>query len=228
MKKYAIIVAGGSGKRMQTSVPKQFIVIKNKAVLMHTIEAFYNYDNDMEIIVVIPENQFDYWEELCYNFNFDIRHTIIEGGEERFFSVKNALEVIENEALVAVHDGVRPLIDRETIHRCFEAAEKNGAAIPVVPLKESIRKLENMTSVAQNRNDFCNVQTPQIFRYEILMEAYKQNFNTNFTDDASVVEADGHKIYTVNGAEQNIKLTTPYDLIFAEILLAKNINCCDV
>lgn len=217
--KIAIIVAGGKGERMNADIPKQFLKIKGKPILMHTLEVFYNFDADMKLILVLPEVQIDFWRKLCAKYNFTVQHQIIAGGQTRFHSVKNGLEVVNSPALVAIHDGVRPLVRAETIKRCFEAAEKTGAAIPVVDLVESIRQLTKNDNKSVDRNAYKLVQTPQIFDAELLKKAYKQDFSINFTDDASVVEAIGVNIHLVEGNRENIKITTEFDLKIAETIM---------
>lgn len=222
MQKSVIIVAGGSGKRMGTTIPKQFLLLKAKPVLMHTIEQFYNYDNAIEIIVVLPKEQISHWNYLCNEHHFKIKHTIVEGGSERFYSVKNGLEKLLNNGTVAIHDGVRPLVSIDTIKRTFTKAEKTGAAIPVMPVIESLRKIEGLNSFAVNRSQYVTVQTPQCFNIELVKKAYQQNFSNDFTDDASVVEKMGVKVDLVDGNVENIKITTPQDLMLAELLLNSN------
>lgn len=219
MQKSVIIVAGGSGKRMGTDVPKQFLLLKSKPVLMHTISCFYNYDNKMKIIVVLPKEHISVWMQLCVEHNFNIKHQITEGGSERFYSVKNGLEKINNNGIVAIHDGVRPLVSKETIARCLKKADETGAAIPVMPVVESLRKIEGENSIAVNRAEFVSVQTPQCFNIDLLKKAYQQEFTLSFTDDASVVEKFGHQVSLVQGNIENIKITSPQDLILAEYLL---------
>ena len=218
MKKYAIIVAGGKGKRMNADVPKQFILLAGKPILMHTLEVFSAYDKSMEIILVLPENQIEMWKKLCAEHFFEIPHLIIKGGDERFHSVKNGLQAVEIPALVAVHDGVRPLVSRQTIERCFIMAEKSGTAVPVVDLVDSIRKISGNENRAVDRRLYKLVQTPQVFDGELLKKAYGQEFSTAFTDDASVVETLGEKISVVEGNRENIKITTPFDLQCAKIM----------
>ncbi len=219
MKKLVIIVAGGSGKRMGAVVPKQFLLLKSKPVLMHTISCFYNYDNEMEIIVVLPKEHINIWNQLCVDYNFTIKHQITEGGSERFYSVKNGLEKINYNGIVAIHDGVRPLVSNETIKRCFKKAFETGAAIPVIPIVESLRIVDGDTSKSVNRSEYVSVQTPQCFNIELIKSAYQQDFSNTFTDDASVVEKFGHQVSLVNGNIENIKITSPQDLILAEYLL---------
>ena len=218
-KNAVIIVAGGKGTRFKSSIPKQFLEIGGKPVLMHTIEKFKIFDRDIKIILVLPENQIDYWKELCEHKNFSIQHTIVKGGKERFFSVKNGFQSIDNEQLIAVHDGVRPLVSVETIERGFETAEKYGTAVPVVPVTSSIRMIENGKNYHIDRANLRIVQTPQIFNSEILKKSYTQNYTQFFTDDASVVEKAGYKIHLFDGNVENIKITNRFDLLFAEVLL---------
>jgi 2-C-methyl-D-erythritol 4-phosphate cytidylyltransferase len=217
--KTVIIVAGGTGKRMQADIPKQFIELKSKPILMHTIEVFVNYNYHINIIVVLPENQMKVWKQMCKEHNFNIVHQTIAGGVTRFDSVKNGLELAPDEGLVAVHDGVRPLVSVQTIHRCFEMAERTGTAIPVIDIVESIRKVEENDNEAVDRNLYKAVQTPQVFEAQILKAAYRQDYVPTFTDDASVVEAFGHKISIVEGNKENIKITTPLDLGIGELFL---------
>ncbi len=219
-KTYTIVVAGGKGSRMNTELPKQFMEIAGLPILMHTINKIISAIPSTQIIVALPPNDILVWENLCKTHNFNIAHHISEGGNERFYSVKNALQLIkDNNSITGIHDGVRPFVSEEVIRNVYDAAQRKGAAIPVVPLNESIRKTEAAHSVALNRNDYKIVQTPQCFRTDILLNAYKQNFCTDFTDDASVVEKTGQKITLVEGNKENIKITTPHDLLFAEALM---------
>lgn len=224
MHKYAIIVAGGKGERMGQQLPKQFIELAGKPILMHTIEKFYQTFPQTKIILALPENQIDFWEELCYKYGFTkIPHQIVAGGKTRFDSVKNALALVKKSGIVAVHDGVRPLVSAETIQNCFAEAEKQSAVIPVVDVVDSLRfvsKQEN-TNKAVARSCYKNVQTPQCFKSELLLKAYEQDFDETFTDDASVVEKLGHSIELVQGNIENIKITSPIDLIVAEALLSR-------
>jgi 2-C-methyl-D-erythritol 4-phosphate cytidylyltransferase len=217
--KIAIIVAGGKGERMNADIPKQFLEIKAKPVLMHTLETFQRYDSAMKLILVLPATQIDFWKNLCLKHNFTIPHQIVEGGNTRFYSVKNGLSQVDPHSLVAVHDGVRPLVSLETIQRCFDAAEAFDAAIPVVDMVDSVRKIVGTGSVAVDRSEFKLVQTPQIFDAELLKGAYNQEFSPLFTDDASVVESFGKHVQLVEGNRENIKLTTEFDLKIAEALL---------
>ncbi|MDR1553833.1 MAG: 2-C-methyl-D-erythritol 4-phosphate cytidylyltransferase [Prevotellaceae bacterium] len=217
MKNAVIIVAGGIGLRMGSSIPKQFLLIKNKPVLMHTIEKFINFDNTLDIILTLPENQIQAWQKLCAEYNFDSKLTIVAGGITRFHSVCNALEKISDDyKFVAVHDGVRPLVKIETIKKCFELAIEQGNAIPVLKINESLRRICKHRTEIIDRDGVCIVQTPQIFRYDIIMNAYKQAYIPEFTDDASVVEKSGHSINYIEGNRENIKITFPTDIDFAE------------
>lgn len=217
--KIAIIVAGGKGERMKTEVPKQFIEILGKPILMHTIEAFLKFDNTIQIILVLPQVQLDYWQELCKKHSFYTTHKIVVGGETRFQSVKNGLEAIKSTGLVAVHDGVRPLVSEDTIARCYSAAENKGNAIPVVDCVDSIRQITPNGNESVDRTAYKLVQTPQVFEVELLKSAYEQPYSSLFTDDASVAENLGLKINLVDGNRENIKITTAFDLRLAEILL---------
>ena len=217
--KIAIIVAGGKGERMQADIPKQFIELQGKPVLMHTLEVFRRYDASVQLILVLPSVQFGFWNELCRKHNFTLTHQVVAGGQTRFQSVKNGLEAVKAPALVAVHDGVRPLVSVETIARCFDEAAKRDAVIPVVDSVDSIRQLTENGSQSVDRTAYKLVQTPQIFNSEILKKAYEQDFSPLFTDDASVAEAIGVKIHLVEGNRENIKITTEFDLRIAEILI---------
>ena len=219
MKKFVIIVAGGSGTRMGTEIPKQFLELGGKPVLMHTIQAFYNYDPECDLILVLPSPQQEYWAGLCLKYEFSFPHQIVSGGETRFHSVRNGLGQVKGEGIVFIHDGVRPLVGRSTIERCFETARKSGNAIPVLAVNESLRKLEGSKNMAVDRSLYFSVQTPQTFRSEQIREAFRQDYNPAFTDDASVVEKAGFAIQMVEGNRENIKITTPEDLIVAEALL---------
>jgi 2-C-methyl-D-erythritol 4-phosphate cytidylyltransferase len=220
--KIAIIVAGGKGERMNAEIPKQFLEIHGKSILMHTLEVFHQYSSAICIILVLPEIQIDFWNALCKKHDFKIHHQIVTGGQTRFHSVKNGLNALESSALVAIHDGVRPLVSIETISRCFDAAEKFDAVVPVFDLVESIRQISGTGSQSVDRNAYKLVQTPQVFDAELLKKAYEQDFSTLFTDDASVVEAAGIKVHLVEGNRENIKITTEFDLKIAEVLIDRN------
>lgn len=219
MEKYVIIVAGGSGKRMGGEVPKQFLLVAGKPILMHTVEAFARTSSDFKFILVLPEEHFSTWNSLCEQYSFSVPMQMVAGGKERFFSVKNALDYVPNGALVAVHDGVRPFVSKDTINEAFEVAEKNGSAVPVIDEVDSLRRVSDGASQAVNRSEYKRVQTPQVFQTTILKKAYNQEFSSFFTDDASVVESISEKITLTSGNVENIKLTTPHELLLAEALV---------
>ena len=219
MKKYALIVAGGKGLRMGGEVPKQFLPIGGKPVLMRTIDAFHDYDETLEVILVLPHSQQAYWRSLCGKYRFDTPHRVADGGETRFHSVQNGLKLVEEAGVVGVHDGVRPFVAPEVIARCYEEAREKRAVIPVIGVVETVRHLEDGKSVTVDRDSYKLVQTPQVFDCELLKEAYRQPYTSRFTDDASVVEALGETVHLVAGNRENIKITTPFDLKVAEALL---------
>jgi 2-C-methyl-D-erythritol 4-phosphate cytidylyltransferase len=219
LKKYAIIVAGGTGSRMAATTPKQFIKLNEKPVLMHSISRFFVFDASIHILLVLPENQITIWQQLCTQYNFDVPHTIIKGGSERFFSVQNALQTItDNEGVVAIHDGVRPLVSKHTIALAYESAALKGTGIPCVNLNDSIRKVEQGKNIAQNRADFKLIQTPQCFKVALIKKAFEQSYQPLFTDDAAVAEYGGATIHLTQGNVENIKITTPFDLQLAALL----------
>ncbi|NMC36829.1 MAG: 2-C-methyl-D-erythritol 4-phosphate cytidylyltransferase [Bacteroidales bacterium] len=216
---YSLIVAGGTGKRMGSDIPKQFLELNGKPILMHTIGRFSAFDNSIRIIVVLPEDQFDLWEFLKRKHSFPVPHATAIGGPTRFYSVKHGLELADKDGLVAIHDGVRPLVSTATIGRCFEEAEKFGNAIPVVSNTSSLRLITGDGSVPVSRQDIVIVQTPQVFRTGLIRNAYMQDYSEEFTDDATVLEKTGEKIRLVNGNRENIKITNPEDLLLASALL---------
>ena len=218
MKKHIIIVAGGKGLRMGGDIPKQFLPVCGKPVLMRTMEAFHTYDAAIHIILVLPVSQQAYWKELCQEYQFSLSHDIANGGDTRFHSVMNGLAMVEGNGLVGVHDGVRPFVSQEVIARCYEEAEACKAVIPVIDVVETVRHLTEEGSETVPRDRYKLVQTPQVFEAELLRRAYQQTYTDLFTDDASVVEALGEKVYLVKGNRENIKLTTPFDLKLAEML----------
>ena len=218
MKKHIIIVAGGKGLRMGGDIPKQFLPVCGKPVLMRTLEAFRTYDPSIHIVLVLPVSQQTYWKELCRTFRFELPHDIADGGETRFHSVVNGLALVEGDGLVGVHDGVRPFVSQEVIARCYEEASRQKAVIPVVGVVETVRHLTDEGSETVPRDQYRLVQTPQVFDAALLRRAYQQEYTALFTDDASVVEALGEKVHLVEGNRENIKLTTPFDLKLAEIL----------
>lgn len=214
-----IIVAGGSGSRMNSILPKQFVAINGTPILMHTINAFINFSSQISIILVLPENHISTWKDLCVELNFNIEHQITIGGNARFDSVKNGLKLIKKQCIIGIHDAVRPFVSKELIKSVFESAEIYGNAIPSIAINDSVRQIQNNSSLPISRDQLRIIQTPQCFKSDILKLAYEQNFNDSFTDDASVVEACGEKIHLVEGARENIKITTSYDMVIAEALI---------
>ncbi|MFA6923255.1 MAG: 2-C-methyl-D-erythritol 4-phosphate cytidylyltransferase [Bacteroidales bacterium] len=222
LKKFVIITAGGKGERMLSATPKQFLLIKNKPILYHAINSFYKYDKSINIIVTLPKEYISHWKKLCEKHKIKIKHTIVSGGNTRFHSVKNALNIIKDDSIIAIHDGVRPFVSEKLISNIFKVAEKNGNAIPVLLPNESMREKIGNVNVAVDRKFFYSVQTPQCFKSAILKKAYEQNFSPSFTDDATVVEQLGLKIFMVEGERENIKITTPLDFDFAKVIFEKN------
>jgi 2-C-methyl-D-erythritol 4-phosphate cytidylyltransferase len=219
VKKYAIIVGGGSGTRMNTAVPKQFMLLDGKPILMHSIAKFAEADPEIEIIVVLRQDQIDFWKQLCIGHNFPVPHSLAAGGETRFHSVKNGLELVTEQGIVGVHDSARPLVSIKTIQTAFKTTEMYGNAVPAIPITDSIRQIDSGLSIAVDRTKYCATQTPQCFLSDILKNAYGQEYKYTFTDDASIVEAFGEKIHLIDGNSDNIKVTTPKDLIIVESLL---------
>lgn len=231
--KAVIIVAGGKGLRMGGEIPKQFLPVGGKPVLMHTIERFLQYDQEMQVVLVLPQSQQEYWRDLCQEYQFDCPYVIADGGETRFHSVKNGLEKVdEGVAWVGVHDGVRPFASVKTIAAAYDEAVRSGAVVPVVDVVETVRHIvkkassdegqvtEREISETVPRSEYKLVQTPQVFSCSLLKSAYAQPYTDFFTDDASVVEHYGHPVSLVEGNRENIKITTPFDLAIAEALLA--------
>lgn len=221
-KDYIIIVAGGKGQRMGSSVPKQFLLLCGKPVLMHTIEAFHSYSTSLEIILVLPEEQQTHWKELCEEYGFTTPHTVVSGGSTRFESSRNGISVIPDDAdgVVGIHDGVRPLVSAAVIDRCYESARENYATIPVMPLTDTLRFVGE-SGCGRNvlRSDYVIVQTPQVFDIALAKRAFSLPYKESFTDDASVVEDLGCQVSVVEGCRENIKLTTPFDMKVAEAIL---------
>ena len=215
---YVIIVAGGKGLRMGSDIPKQFLPIGGKPVLMRTLERFREYSETLQIILVLPKAQQDYWHQLCEEYHFNVEYMLADGGETRFHSVQNGLALVPDDAhgVVGVHDGVRPFPSVDVIHNCYETARSAKAVIPVVPVVETLRHIKEGT---KPRGDYRLVQTPQCFDIQLLKAANQQAYNDGFTDDASVVEAFGFAITLVEGNRENIKITTPYDMKIAEVLI---------
>jgi len=220
IKRYVVIVAGGSGLRMGSDTPKQFLNLNGKPILLHTIERFASIVPMPDIVLVLPKSQMDRWKTLCEEIGFDIKLTLVAGGDTRFQSVKNGLSQIPSDnSLVAIHDGVRPLVTKKVIEECYATAARTGSAIPVIRPVESVRLIEGNTSKAFDRNSVLLVQTPQVFQSKLIKECYNVPDQPSFTDDASVVESQGYAIHTVEGNRENIKITTPFDLQIAELLI---------
>lgn len=219
MKKFFIIVAGGSGSRMKSEIPKQFLELEGTPVIMHTMQIFHKFDPEGRLILVLPEPQKPFWMQLCREHSFSLPHDVAAGGETRFHSVRNGLERVDEEGIVFIHDGVRPLVSPVTLQRCCDAAVNWGNAIPVLPVTESLRMKEGNSTVSVDRSLFFSVQTPQTFQSRQILEAFQQEYDPAFTDDASVAEKAGFSIHLVEGNPENIKITKPTDLIIAESLL---------
>ena len=220
MKLTVIITAGGTGKRMGSDLPKQFLLLQNKPMLMHTIERFFDYNPGFEILISLPGAYIKFWEDLCLEYNFTISHSVVEGGKERYHSIQNALQKASGD-FIFVHDAVRPLVSQQTIKNAEDCAVLNNSAIPVLPLKDSLRKGEWKESQHVDRSEYWIVQTPQVFKKELLVEAYKLPFSKEITDDASLIERLGEHVHLSEGNEENIKLTTPFDMKIAEFLINK-------
>ncbi len=220
MKKFALIVAGGKGARMNHTIPKQFISVLGKPVLMYSIESFYRFSPNIQVIVVLPEEYISFWKDLCLKFKFTIQHDLVSGGETRFHSVKNGLDFISAvEGIVAIHDGARPNLKPELIKKLFFETEKYGNAIPSLPFKESVRIISNQSNKSIDRNFLKIIQTPQCFLLSLIKNAYLQNYQNNFTDDATVAESIGIKIHLTEGDIHNLKITSSDDLIYIESIL---------
>jgi 2-C-methyl-D-erythritol 4-phosphate cytidylyltransferase len=217
---YVIIVAGGKGLRMGSDIPKQFLPIAGKPVLMRTLERFRAYSSTLQIVLVLPEAQQDYWKQLCKQYDFKVDYQLANGGQTRFHSVQNGLALVPDDAegVVGVHDGVRPFPNIDVIRNCYDTARSAKAVIPVIPVVETVRLLKSEGSITVPRDQYRLVQTPQTFDIQLLKAANRQPYNDGFTDDASVVESYGHAITLVEGNRENIKITTPYDIIVAEAL----------
>ena len=222
MEDYIIIVAGGKGLRMGADIPKQFLPVGGKPVLMHTLERFRSYSPTIQIILVLPHEQQDYWRQLCELHHCTVEHKVVDGGATRFHSSQNGLAAIPDQAegMVGIHDGVRPFVSEEVIKTCFSTARKSHAVIPVLPVTDTLRYLDKQGG-GKNvlRSDYRIVQTPQVFDIQLAKRAFRQPYSEAFTDDASVVEALGMEVTMVDGNRENIKLTTPYDLRIAEAII---------
>jgi 2-C-methyl-D-erythritol 4-phosphate cytidylyltransferase len=215
--RYAIVVAAGSGKRMGAPLPKQFLTIAGKPMLIHTLERLHSFDSNMHLVLVLHPDYFSFWKALTEEYRFIVPHTIVAGGQERFHSVKNAIDFIQDEsAVVGIHDAARPLVSIDTLVRCFETAEQKGNAVPVIALNDSLRVVNDTGNSAVDRSLYRLVQTPQCFAMNILRAAFDKPYQPLFTDDASVVESIGHTIHLVEGNRENLKITTAEDLRWAE------------
>ena len=218
MRKAVIIVAAGSGSRMNSTIPKQFMELNGKPILMHTIQRFYEYNPEILIIVVLPENEIETWNALLKKYTFSIPHTIVKGGTKRFHSVKNGLEILSEHCIVGIHDGVRPLCTPVLIRRCFDEAEKNSNAVPTIQITETVREVTNEENYVIDRKNLRTIQTPQCFDSILLKKAYQNSEAENFTDDAGVFERTGNKIHLIEGEKSNIKITVKDDLVIASAL----------
>ncbi|HLW29363.1 MAG TPA: 2-C-methyl-D-erythritol 4-phosphate cytidylyltransferase [Brumimicrobium sp.] len=220
MKLTVIITAGGIGKRMGSNIPKQFLLLNEKPLMMHTVERFYNYSSKFEILISLPHDYIEFWKDLCKQHSFTIDHKVVEGGKERYHSIKNALQFASGD-LIFVHDAVRPLVSKQTIKSAEDCAILNDSAIPVLPLKDSLRRGSKSNSLHVDRSQYWTVQTPQVFKKELLLEAYSVPYSNTITDDSSLVEKLGKRVFLSTGNEENIKITTPFDIEIAEFLLKK-------
>jgi len=223
-KEHALIVAGGKGTRIKSKLPKQFLELNGLPILMHTINAFYRYSKTISIILVLPEDDFDLWQQLCEKHHFNQPLILQKGGESRFQSVKNGLDKIDGDGLVAIHDGVRPLISEDIIGASFRLAAVHESAVTAIRLKESIRMTDQDNTTAMDRSRFRLIQTPQTFKISLIKKAYQQKEDASLTDDASVAERAGHIISLFEGSYENIKITTQEDLIVARALLNTRIQ----
>jgi 2-C-methyl-D-erythritol 4-phosphate cytidylyltransferase len=219
MQPYILITAGGKGKRMESGLPKQFIPISGKPVLMHTFNAFSFLFNTAEFILVLHEDLIGAWKKICIQHDFTISHRIVEGGPKRFHSVKSGLNHVPAGSLVAIHDAVRPLVSEKTIKYCFSVAGKKGNAVPAIPISESMREVDGALNHSVDRDNYKIIQTPQVFHSSLIRKAYQQAYDGRFTDDASVLESIGETIHLVEGNKENIKITDPVDLAVAEKML---------
>jgi len=221
MNKYAIIVAGGTGSRLSSDTPKQFLLLDGKPLLMHSVETFYQYDAGLHIIVAMHPAFMGKWTALCAGSSFNIPHQLVPGGETRYHSVKNALALVSGSGLVAVHDAARPLVSPDLISRTFSEADKNGTAIPCIPVNETVRSIRDGKISLVDRTMLRITQTPEVFDVSLLQHAYQQPYRQEFTDDGSVVEATGRQVHLVDGEPTNLKVTLPGDIEIAEVLLKR-------
>ena len=222
-KEYAIIVAGGTGHRMKSEIPKQFLLLNGRPMLMYSIAAFHDYSPEIEIIVVLPDGKSDYWQKLCEKHQFKLHHKTVTGGKTRFESVRKGLELVDESGYVAIHDGARPVVSAGLIKSCFDTAKEQGNALPVIEISDSIRVVDQESSKPLERTNIRICQTPQVFLCSEIIKAYKQSYRIEFTDDATVLESAGYSVFLTHGQPQNIKVTSDTDLLIAENLL-KNCN----
>jgi 2-C-methyl-D-erythritol 4-phosphate cytidylyltransferase len=222
VKQAVIFVAGGTGTRMGSPLPKQFLTLNNTPILIHTLRNFFSFNRNFEMIVVMHHDYISFWKDLCLQFEDVPEHTVVAGGEERFHSVKNGIEAVSSDVKhIAIHDAVRPLVSHETLTRCFNTLNEHSAVVPAIPINDSIREVHGVINNSVDRSLYKRIQTPQCFESTVLKEAYSKPFSPLFTDDASVVEANGHSVFLVEGNLENIKITSPIDLIVGESLTAK-------
>lgn len=221
MQKSVIITAGGIGKRMGSDLPKQFLVLSGKPILVHTLELFFKYDPTIELILTLPNEWRGYWETVIDKYFCRVPHIVVNGGEERYHSIQNALKRCSG-SYIAVHDGVRPFVSFDTLNRCFSALNEHEAVVPVLKLKESLRQTNDASTNAVDRSNYRLVHTPQCFRADVLRKAYEQPYHAQVTDDACLLEELGYKINLVESNEENIKLTTPFDFLIAEIIVQRS------
>jgi 2-C-methyl-D-erythritol 4-phosphate cytidylyltransferase len=222
VKQAVIFVAGGTGTRMGSPLPKQFLTLNNTPILIHTLRNFFSFNRNFEMIVVMHHDYISFWKDLCLQFEDVPEHTVVAGGEERFHSVRNGIEAVSSDVKhIAIHDAVRPRVSHETLTRCFNTLNEHNAVVPAIPINDSIREVHGTENKSVDRSLFKRIQTPQCFHAHVLKEAYNQPFSPVFTDDASVVEANGHSVFLVEGNLENIKITSPIDLIVGESLTAK-------
>ena len=222
VKQAVIFVAGGTGTRMGSPLPKQFLTLNNTPILIHTLRNFFSFNRNFEMIVVMHHDYISFWKDLCLQFENVPEHTVVAGGEERFHSVKNGIEAVSSDVQhIAIHDAVRPLVSHETLTRCFNALNEYNAVVPAISINDSIREVHGIINKSVDRSLYKRIQTPQCFESTVLKEAYSKPFSPLFTDDASVVEANGHSVFLVEGNLENIKITSPIDLIVGESLTAK-------
>ncbi len=219
LKKYAIIVAGGTGSRLKGDVPKQFMLLNEKPVIQYSLEAFHSFDPSIQIILVIHPDYLSFWDQLCLQYKISVPHKTAKGGKTRFDSVKNGLKLVADDGLLAIHDAARPVITPDFIGHLFSEAEINGSAMPGINLTDTIRMIDGDTSHQLDRTFLRAMQTPQVFKVSELKRAYSQSYVPTFTDDASVMQSAGFPLHLTDGRPENIKITNPQDIALAEVLL---------